>query len=80
MDTRPSISPLITVAERLGPELLSRLVFVGGQVGGLMISRDSAELIRATLDVDVVAPVSSLAAQSELESELRIRGFRNDMN
>lgn len=65
------------MAAALGP-LLDRLVFVGGCAAGLLVDDPGAAPIRATLDVDLVAHVTALAAYHDLEREFIQLGFRRD--
>lgn len=75
----PNVQMLDVVAERLGDDLCSRLVFVGGAVAGLLITDPAQPAIRPTEDVDLLAQVLVRADYYALEAELRSRGFKQDM-
>lgn len=75
--TSPNRQLLEAVADQLRP-MLSRVVFVGGQVGEFYITDPAAVRVRPTTDVDVVVSVASRRKYQELEEELRSLGFRND--
>lgn len=74
-----NVQMLDVVAERLGDDLCSRLVFVGGAVAGLLITDPAQPAIRPTEDVDLLAQVLVRAEYYALEAELRSRGFKQDM-
>ncbi len=59
---------IIRVARILEP-LLDRIVFVGGVVAGLIITDEGAPDVRPTVDVDIVADVSSKAEFWKLEAK-----------
>ncbi len=64
------------VAEAFGP-LRQDVVFVGGTAVGLLISDKAADAPRPTLDVDVIANVSSLAEyQTSMRGRLLAAGLR----
>jgi len=65
---------IIRVARILEP-LLDRIVFVGGVVAGLIITDEGAPDVRPTVDVDIVADVSSKAEFWKLEGFLRELGL-----
>src|SRR5690606_11729992 len=67
------------IARALGP-LRERMVFVGGCAVGLLITDEAAAPMRATMDVDLVAPVSALSAYHGLESDLSALGFKRDLS
>jgi predicted nucleotidyltransferase len=75
----PNVQMLDVVAQRLGDDLCSRLVFVGGAVAGLLITDPAQPSIRPTEDVDLLAQVLLRAEYYALEAELRTRGFQQDM-
>ena len=75
----PNVQMLDVVAQRLGDDLCSRLVFVGGAVAGLLITDPAQPSIRPTEDVDLLAQVLVRAEYYALEAELRTRGFQQDM-
>ena len=53
----PNVQMLDVVAQRLGDDLCSPLVFVGGAVAGLLITDPAQPSIRPTEDVDLLAQV-----------------------
>lgn len=68
---------LQTVADALGPDLRERLVFVGGCTTALFITDPvTLEDIRATDDVDLIVDLEGYAAWTELQAQLRARGFQ----
>ncbi len=72
-----NISMLQTVAIGLR-DLKDKMVFVGGAVAELYATNSAASDIRPTLDVDCIIELSSRAAHSKLENDLRAKGFVND--
>lgn len=54
------------------------VVFVGGAVLGLLIDDEAAAPARSTVDVDVVAAVTTYAEYAMFAERLRPRGFRED--
>lgn len=75
----PNVQMLDVVAQRLGDDLCSRLVFVGGAVAGLLITDPAQPSIRPTEDVDLLAQVLLRAEYYALEAEPRTRGLQQDM-
>ena len=75
----PNVQMLDVVAQRLGDDLCSRLVFLGGAVAGLLITDPAQPSIRPTEDVDLLAQLLGRAGYYALEAELRSRGFQQDM-
>jgi hypothetical protein len=73
----PNLSQLVTAAEALRP-LLRELVFVGGCVTGLLITDEGAADPRATLDVDVIAEITTYFQYAEFGERLRALGFKED--
>ena len=69
---------IITVARRLG-DLRSKVVFVGGCATGLFITDPAMPEVRATQDVDIIVEVASRMAYYQLEEQLKLRGFKQDM-
>jgi len=65
-----------TVADRL-KELRERVVFVGGATTTLFITDPAVTEIRPTKDIDVIVEVASFAKYTELEEQLREKGFLN---
>ena len=68
---------LQTVAPGLG-SLISEMVFVGGSVAELYADDPASSDIRTTQDVDCTIELSSYSEHTELEKELRTKGFEND--
>lgn len=67
---------LETVADALGGELRERLVFVGGCTTALFITDTvTLEDVRATDDVDLIVDLAGYAAWTEMQSQLREKGF-----
>lgn len=64
-------------AAKLGP-LAREVVFVGGAVLGLLIDDEGAAPVRSTLDVDVVAAVTTYGEYAAFAERLRVLGFRED--
>ena len=75
----PNLEILSTVVDRLGP-LVDSMVFLGGCATGLLLTDPAAAPIRATLDVDVITEVASLADYHRLAEKLRERGFVEDLS
>ena len=72
-----NINMLQTVARGLG-DLRDELVFVGGAVAELYADDPASSDIRPTQDVDCTIELSSYREHTELENELRPKGFAND--
>jgi predicted nucleotidyltransferase len=72
-----NINMLQTVATGLG-DLIDEIVFVGGAVAELYADDPASSDIRPTQDVDCTIELSSYGEYTELENELRIKGFAND--
>ena len=68
---------LQTVANGLG-DLIDEVVFVGGAVAELYADDPASSDIRPTQDIDCTIELKSYREHSELEDELRIKGFVND--
>jgi hypothetical protein len=68
---------LLSAARLLGP-LLEELVFVGGCVTGLLITDDAAPGVRATIDVDAIAEITSYREYVQFAERLREVGFTED--
>jgi len=69
-----------TVAEALGPELCSKMAFVGGSTTGLLLTDEvTQEEIRYTTDVDLIVNVVGLAGWEELRQKLEGHGFKVSM-
>jgi len=71
-----NIEMLQTVAEGLD-ELKEEIVFVGGAVAELYADDPASSDIRPTQDVDCTIELSSYKEHTELEEELRTKGFAN---
>jgi predicted nucleotidyltransferase len=74
----PNRGILLLIANALG-DLREKVVFVGGCATGLLVTVKRAQVIRPTDDVDIVAQVVSVAGYHQLESQLRSKGFVQDM-
>lgn len=74
-----NLALLVEVAARIGV-LRESLVFVGGCATGLLVTAPRAQQIRMTLDVDLVAEVTTLAAYHELERQFEGMGFVHDVS
>jgi hypothetical protein len=72
-----NIEMLQTVADGLG-ELKDEIVFVGGAVAELYVDDPASSDIRPTQDVDFTIELSSYKKHTELEENLRTKGFAND--
>lgn len=73
----PNLPLLESVVRSLGP-LRDRFVFVGGCTTGLLVTDMAAAPVRATVDVDVIVEVLTLADYHALERELEQAGFAHD--
>lgn len=72
-----NIDMLLTVADGLG-DLKDEIVFVGGAVAELYADDPASSDIRPTQDVNCTIELSSYKEHSELEEDLRAKGFAND--
>jgi predicted nucleotidyltransferase len=72
-----NIEMLQTVADGL-KELKSDIVFVGGAVAELYADDPAASEIRPTQDIDCTIELSSYKEHTELEEDLKAKGFEND--
>jgi predicted nucleotidyltransferase len=70
---------ITTVARRLG-NLREKVVFVGGCATGLFITDPAMPEVRVTKDVDVIIDIATRMEYSRLETDLRSKGFRNDIS
>ena len=67
---------IVKVAQALGSELLSQVVFVGGCTTGLLITDDfTREQVRYTDDVDMIVHIMSHAHWPKLQKQLQQKGF-----
>jgi predicted nucleotidyltransferase len=71
----PNVQLVELVAEALG-QLREELVLVGGCAVGLLITDEARPAIRQTVDVDLVAEVTTLTSYYKIEEKLRDRGFK----
>ena len=74
----PNRIVLVAVARRLAP-ILEDIVFVGGQVGELLISSPGSTRIRPTTDVEIVVEASTRSSYRETEIKLSALGLSNDV-
>jgi len=74
-----NIQMITTVARRLG-NLRDTVVFVGGCATGLFITDPAMPEVRVTNDVDVIIDIATRIEYSRLETDLRSKGFRNDIS
>jgi predicted nucleotidyltransferase len=74
-----NIQMITTVARRLG-NLREKVVFVGGCATGLFITDPAMPEVRVTKDVDVIIDIATRMEYSRLETDLRSKGFRNDIS
>jgi hypothetical protein len=58
--------------------LLDRVVFVGGSTLGLLITDTGAAQVRATIDVDVIAEISTPMEYFDFSERLKEYGFMED--
>jgi len=69
------------VADALGTELCQQMVFVGGCTTGLLLTDDfTKEQVRYTDDVDLIVSVINHSAYTEVQKQLRSKGFKEDMS
>jgi len=72
---------LSKVADALGEELISDVVFVGGCTTGLLVTDEfTKEQIRYTDDVDLIVDLMGYPAWSKLQETLRGKGFKDPMD
>lgn len=76
-EQNPNLEIMEIAARALGP-LCEEFVFLGGCAAALLITDPAAPPVRATIDVDALAEVGSVADYRELERRLRGRGFEVD--
>lgn len=68
------------VATALGDELIKSMVFVGGCTTGLLVTDEfTKEQIRYTDDVDLIVDIMGYAAWTDLQEQLKVKGFSIDM-
>src|SRR5258705_12477134 len=68
---------LVTVSRLLRP-LLKDLVFVGGCATGTLITDEAVPTVRATIDVDTIAEITSYAEYVHFADRLMDVGFTVD--
>jgi predicted nucleotidyltransferase len=68
---------LSTMVDRLG-SLAKDFVFVGGCATGLLITTTRSQIIRGTVDVDVVVQVATILEYQAIEKQLIARNFVQD--
>lgn len=73
-----TVTLLEAAASELG-DLRPLVVFLGGATVGLWFTDPAARAPRATLDVDVVADVTTLTAYTRFQEDLRRHGFAEDI-
>jgi hypothetical protein len=69
---------LLLSAARLLRPLLEELVFVGGCATGLLITDEAVPSVRATIDVDAIAGITSYSEYVQFAERLRAVGFAED--
>jgi len=68
------------VAEALGPEMLSKLAFVGGCTTGLLMTDPvTKESVRYTQDVDLIIDIIGYPAWTTFQAKLRKHGFEESI-
>ena len=77
MIANPNIQILEAAVARLGT-MAEKMAFVGGCATGLLLTDPAASPVRATLDVDVIVEVTTLARYHWLSDQLRQLGFIED--
>jgi hypothetical protein len=80
--TNPVVARLLTrFADALGPDLRSRVVFIGASLLPLLETEVNVlSSPRPTRDVDAVIATRSYTQKAMLDERLRARGFRNAMD
>jgi hypothetical protein len=79
MITNPNIQILEAAVKRLGT-LIEEMVFVGGCATGMLLTDPAASPVRATIYVDVIVEVATLAQYHRFSNQLRQLGFIEDTN
>jgi hypothetical protein len=74
-----NIQMITTVARRLS-NLREKVVFAGGCATGLFITDPAMPQVRVTKDVDVIIDIATRMEYARLETDLRSKGFRNDIS
>ncbi|HKL50382.1 MAG TPA: hypothetical protein VJ908_04385 [Wenzhouxiangellaceae bacterium] len=75
----PNLDAVQSAFAALG-DLSSAVVLVGGCATGLLVTSARSEMIRPTLDVDLVLEVVTQKDYRRTEQALRARGFTNDQS
>ncbi len=71
---------LVKVATALGDDLVRTMVFVGGCTTGILVTDEfTKEQIRYTDDVDLIVDIIGYAAWTDLQEQLKVKGFSIDM-
>ena len=73
-----SDSALVEFAAAKLKPLLNDIVFLGGSVLGLLITDSGSGPLRSTIDIDVVAEITSYGEYTEFSEGLRSLGFSED--
>jgi hypothetical protein len=77
MIENPNIQILESAVVRLGT-MTEMMAFVGGCATGMLLTDPAASPVRATLDVDVIVEVATLARYHWIADQLRQLGFIED--
>ena len=72
-----NINRIKIISEGLGPDLLKKIVFVGGAVVGLYATKDLASDCRPTKDVDCVINLTSRLDYNQVSQQLRAKNFED---
>ncbi len=73
----PNLHFLEDAAAKLTP-LLREVVFIGGATLGLLVTDEGAAPIRGTIDVDVIAEITTYADYTAFSGRLQALGFVED--
>lgn len=76
--TNPNLARLANAARKLTP-LLDQIAFVGGCITGLLVTDPAAAPARPTIDVDVIASITSYAELATVETRLRELDFHQPL-
>lgn len=77
MSHKQNIVRIKAVHQALG-DLSNRVLFVGGATVSLYTDRPTGE-VRPTDDVDILIELANYAGYADIENQLRIKGFVNDI-
>ncbi len=72
-----NLALLESAARKLG-KLTGQVVFVGGATLDLLVTDEAAAPVRGTIDVDVIAEITTYADNAIFSERLRALGFAND--